>query len=180
MWDCLYHRNQQVLSSRYICLFLTFKKELVVEALHWEWCLVIFRICYFFHPLLWSVPVVIYRHRACKIETVENWVTSLPRFMFRDASLAGVISHMGLFILQKSANTTKQTGKLVYLFIYNFKEELAVGTLPSGHPTMHNRHFTVCNGHSTYRCFWGLNTLQNAVCRGFGDTAGVSTPMSIQ
>lgn len=71
--------------------------------------------------------MVIYRHNTCKRETVENWVTSLPRFTFWDASLAGVISHTGLFILQKSANTTPPTSRLVYLFIYNVREELAVG-----------------------------------------------------
>lgn len=133
----------------------------------------------FFHPFLWSVPMVIYRHRACKIETVENWVTSLSRFMFRDASLAGVISHMGLFILHKSANTTKQISRLVYLFIYNCKEEPAVGTLPNGHSTMHSSHFTVCNGHSTCRHFSSLNTLQHASCRGFGKTGGVSHPWTL-
>lgn len=103
----------------------------------------------FFHPFLWSGPMVIYRHSACKRETVENWVTSLPRFTFWDASLAGIISHTGLFILQKSANTTTPTSRLVYLFIYNVREEPAVGWLPSGQSAMYSRHFTVCNGHST-------------------------------
>lgn len=75
--------------------------------------------------------MVIYRHRACNIESVEKWVMSLSRFTFMDASLAGVMSHTGLFILQKSANTTKQTSRSVCLFTYNFKEGPAVGMVPS-------------------------------------------------
>lgn len=96
------------------------------------------------------MPVVIYRHSACKIESVDKWVMSLFRFTFMDASLAGVMSHMGLIILQKSAKTTKQTSRSVCLFIYNFKEEAAVGMLPSRHSTLHCKHSTVHNGYLLY------------------------------